>query len=135
MPITLVNPDGLPKVDAYHQVAIATGSRLVFVAGQVSWGADGATVGEGDLAAQVERAYLNAATALAGAGATFDDVVKATFYVVDWTPDKMPQFMEGVGRAAAALGVASAPPASLIGVATLDIPEHLVELEVTAVLD
>lgn len=55
MAVTLVNPSGLPEIDAYRQVSVATGSRLVFVAGQVAWDADGVTVGEGDLAAQVER--------------------------------------------------------------------------------
>ncbi|MFD9407459.1 RidA family protein [Streptomyces sp. NPDC059989] len=135
MPITLVNPSGLPEIDAYRQVSIATGSKLVFVAGQVSWDADGVTVGEGDLAAQVEQCYHNVATALAEVGATFDDVAKLTLYVVDWTPDKMPQLMEGITRAAAKLGAAPVPPASLLGVAALDVPEHLVELEATAVID
>ena len=135
MAITLLNPDGLPVVDVLHQVSIATGTKMIFVAGQVSWDADGVTVGEGDLAAQVERSYLNAGTALAAAGASFDDVVKLTVYVVDWTADKMPLFLEGVSRAAAKLGVTPMAPGSLIGVATLDIPDHLVEVEVTAILD
>ncbi|MFI1768736.1 RidA family protein [Streptomyces sp. NPDC020800] len=135
MAITLVNPDNLPTVDVYRQVAIASGSRMVFVAGQVAWGAGGVTVGEGDLAAQVEQCYLNVATALAGAGGSFDDVAKLTIYVVDWTPDKMPLLLDGVSRAAAKLGAAPVPPATLIGVAALDVPEHLVEIEATAVLD
>ncbi|MFJ7422663.1 RidA family protein [Streptomyces uncialis] len=135
MAITLVNPEGLPEVGAYRQVSVASGARLVFVAGQVAWDADGVTVGEGDLAAQVERCYLNVATALAGVGASFDDVAKLTVYVVDWTPDKMPLFAEGVARAAAKLGAAPVPPGTLIGVAALDVPEHLVEVEATAVLD
>ncbi|WP_406398457.1 RidA family protein [Streptomyces uncialis] len=135
MAITLVNPEGLPEVGAYRQVSVASGSRLVFVAGQVAWDASGVTVGEGDLAAQVERCYLNVATALAGVGASFDDVAKLTVYVVDWTPDKMPLFAEGVTRAAAKLGAAPVPPGTLIGVAALDVPEHLVEVEATAVLD
>ncbi|MER5870065.1 RidA family protein [Streptomyces sp. NPDC002044] len=135
MAITLVNPEGLPEVGAYRQVSIATGSKLVFIAGQVAWDADGATVGEGDLAAQVERCYLNAGTALAAAGATFDDVAKLTVYVVDWTPDKMPLFLEGVARAAARLGGTPVPPGTLIGVAALDVPDHLVEIEATAVID
>lgn len=135
MAITLVNPDGLPAVDVMRQVSIATGTRMIFVAGQVSWDAEGVTVGEGDLVAQVERSYLNAGTALAAAGATFDDVVKLTVYVVDWTADKMPLFVEGVSRAAAKLGITPMAPGSLIGVATLDIPDHLVEVEVTAILD
>jgi enamine deaminase RidA (YjgF/YER057c/UK114 family) len=135
MAITLVDPDGLPKIDVYRQVSIATGSKLVFIAGQVSWDADGATVGEGDLAGQVERCYLNVGTALAEVDATFEDVARLTVYVVDWTPDKMPLFLEGVARAAAKLGVTPVAPGTLIGVATLDVPEHLVELEVTAVID
>ncbi|MFF2720302.1 RidA family protein [Streptomyces sp. NPDC058011] len=135
MAITLLDPEGLPKVGAYRQVAVATGSKLVFIAGQVAWDADGATVGEGDLAAQVERCYLNIATALAGAGGSFADVVKLTVYVVDWTHDKMPRFLEGAARAAARLGVTPVPPGTLVGVAALDVPEHLVEIEATAVLD
>ncbi|WP_410580990.1 RidA family protein [Amycolatopsis sp. lyj-108] len=135
MSITLVNPAGLPEIPAYRQVSIATGSKLVFIAGQVSWDADGAVVGEGDLAAQVEQCYLNIGTALAAAGATFDDVAKLTVYVVDWTPDKLGQFLEGVDRAAAKLGGTPVPPGTLIGVAALDVPEHLVEVEATAVID
>ncbi|MCQ8828989.1 RidA family protein [Streptomyces samsunensis] len=135
MAITLVNPSGLPEVEAYRQVSIATGSRLVHMAGQVAWDAEGVTVGEGDLAAQVEQCYLNVGTALAGAGGSFDDVVKLTVYVVDWTPEKMPLFLEGAARAAAKLGVTPVPPGTLLGVAALDVPEHLVEIEATAVLD
>ncbi|MBU3863323.1 RidA family protein [Streptomyces sp. 4503] len=135
MAITLVNPSGLPKIEVYRQVSIATGSRLVHIAGQVAWDANGATVGEGDLAAQVERCYLNIGTALAEVGGSFDDVAKLTVYVVDWTPDKMPLFLEGAARAAAKLGVTPVPPGTLLGVAALDIPEHLVEIEATAVLD
>ena len=56
MTVEVLNPDGLPKPDVYRQVAVATGTRIVFVAGQVARDADGAPVGSGDLAAQVEQA-------------------------------------------------------------------------------
>ncbi|WP_046468163.1 RidA family protein [Allosalinactinospora lopnorensis] len=135
MAITLVNPSGLPEIDAYRQVSIATGSKLVFIAGQVAWDAEGVTVGEGDLAAQVEQCYLNIGTALAEIGGSFDDVAKLTVYVVDWTPDKMPLFLEGVSRAAAKLGGTPVPPGTLLGVAALDIADHLVEVEATAIID
>ncbi|MEU8777291.1 RidA family protein [Streptomyces sp. NPDC048606] len=135
MAITLLDPNGLPRIDAYRQVSIASGSKLVFVAGQVAWDVDGVTVGEGDLAAQVEQCYLNVATALAAAGAAFEDVAKLNVHVVDWTPDKMPLLMEGIARAAARLGTVPVPPATLLGVAALDVPEHLVEVEATAVID
>ncbi|MFF9077482.1 RidA family protein [Streptomyces sp. NPDC014735] len=135
MAVTLLNPGGLPEVDVYRQVSIASGSKLVFIAGQVAWDAEGATVGEGDLAAQVEQCYLNIGTALAAAGGSFDDVAKLTVHVVDWTPDKMPLLLEGISRAAARLGAAPVAPATLLGVAALDVPDHLVEIEATAVLD
>ncbi|WP_199434167.1 RidA family protein [Qaidamihabitans albus] len=135
MAITLTNPTGLPEIDAYRQVSIATGSKLVHIAGQVAWDARGVTVGEGDLAAQVEQCYLNVGTALADVGGSFDDVAKLTVYVVDWTLDKMPLFLEGVARAAAKLGSAPVPPGTLLGVAALAAPDHLVEVDATAVLD
>ncbi|MFJ5112872.1 RidA family protein [Streptomyces sp. NPDC088551] len=135
MAITLVNPGGLPEIDVYRQVSVATGSKLVFIAGQVAWDAEGSTVGEGDLAAQVEQCYLNVGTALAEVGGSFEDVAKLTVHVVDWTPDKMPLFLEGLARAAARLGITPLAPGTLLGVAALDVPEHLVEVEATAVLD
>ncbi|MCX4852367.1 RidA family protein [Streptomyces canus] len=135
MAITLLNPGGLPEIDVYRQVSIASGTKLVFVAGQVAWDAEGRTVGEGDLAAQVEQCYVNIATALAEAGGSFDDVAKLNVHVVDWTPDKMPLLLEGMSRAAARLGVTPVSPATLLGVAALDVPDHLVEIEATAVLD
>ncbi|MEU8614084.1 RidA family protein [Actinoplanes sp. NPDC048791] len=134
MAVTLVNPEGLPKVDIYRQVSIGTGSRMVFIAGQIARDADGGHVGEGDFAAQVEQCYLNIGTALAEVGGTFDDVVKLTVYLVDWTPDKMPLFVEGVGRAAAKLGVTPMAPLTGIGVAALAEPDVLVEVEATAIL-
>jgi enamine deaminase RidA (YjgF/YER057c/UK114 family) len=135
MAVELVNPDGLPKPEVYRQLSIATGSRLVFLAGQVARDAEGNPVGNGDLAAQVEQAYLNIGTALAGIGGSFDDVAKLTIYVVDWTPDKLPLLGEGVARAAAKLGVDPVKPITLLGVAALGEPDLLVEVEATAVMD
>ncbi|WP_312878199.1 RidA family protein [Lentzea indica] len=130
-----VNPDGLPKPEVYRQLSIATGSRLVFLAGQVARDAAGNPIGEGDLAAQVEQAYLNIGTAMAGIGGSFDDVAKLTIYVVDWSPDKMPLLGEGVTRAAAKLGVDPVKPITLLGVAALGEPDLLVEVEATAIID
>lgn len=135
MSVTLVNPEGLPKPEVYRQLSVATGSKLVFLAGQVARDADGRPVGEGDLAAQVERCYLNIGTALAEIGASFDDVAKLTVYVVDWSPEKMPLLGDGVGRAAAKLGIDPVKPITLLGVAALGEPDLLVEVEATAVIE
>lgn len=135
MAITLMNPEGLPKVDIVHQVSVATGSRMVFVAGQVAWDADGNTVGEGDFAAQVEQCYLNVGAALTEVGSSFDDVAKLTVYVPDWTVDKYPLLKEGIARASAKLGVTPVPPLSLIGIGAPFAPDLLVEVEAIAVMD
>lgn len=134
MPVELMNPDGLPKPDFYRQVAVATGSRMVFLAGQVARDADGAQVGNGDLAAQVEQAFLNVGTALAAAGGSFDDVAKVTLYLVDWSEDKLALLGEGVGRAAQRLGKDLTKPVTLISVQQLGEPDLLVEVDVIAVL-
>jgi enamine deaminase RidA (YjgF/YER057c/UK114 family) len=134
MPVEVMNPEGLSQPDMYRQVAIATGSRHVFVAGQVARDADGNPVGEGDLAAQTEQAFRNVAIAIEAAGGSFADVAKLTVYVVDWTPDKMAQLGEGAMRAAMAADVDPLKPITLIGVAALGEPDLLIEIEATAVL-
>ncbi|MEJ2870155.1 RidA family protein [Actinomycetospora sp. OC33-EN08] len=130
MPVELHNPSTLPAADVYRQVAVATGTRTVHVAGQVARTADGGRVGEGDLAAQVEQAYRNVAAALDAVGAGFSDVARLRVYVVDWTPDKMSALGAGVGRT----GITATPPITLIGVSALGEPDLLVEVEATAVL-
>lgn len=135
MTIGLLNPDGLPKPEQYRQVAVATGSRTVFLAGQVARTAEGAAVGAGDLAAQVEQAYLNVATTLAAVGGSFNDVAKLTLYIVDWSEEKMAALGAGVGRAAAQLGVDLVKPITLIPVTALGEPDLLVEVDAVAVLE
>ncbi|NLU63869.1 RidA family protein [Rhodococcus sp. HNM0563] len=136
MAVTLVNPAGLPQTDLYKQVSVATGSKMVFIAGQVARDADGNRIGEGDLATQTEQCYLNIATALTEVGASWGDIAKLTAYIVDWTPEKMAQLVEGGGRAAAKLGIEGPlAPLTGIGVSALAEPDLLVEIEATAVLD
>lgn len=135
MAITLLNPEGMPKVDELHQVAVATGSKMVFIAGQVSWDADGRVVGEGDLAAQLEQCYRNIATALAAVGGSFHDVARLTIYVPDWTPDKWPAVQDGLARVSAMLGFTPLPPITMPGIGAGFTPDILVEVEATAVID
>lgn len=134
MPVQLLNPEGLPAPEVYRQVAVATGSRTVYLSGQVARDADGGPVGPGDLAAQFEQALLNVATGLAAVGGSFDDVAKLTVYVVDWAPEKMAQIGEGAGRASARLGVEIVKAVTLLGVSALGEPDMLVEVDATAVL-
>lgn len=134
MPVTVFNPEGLPQPDFYRQVGVATGSKLVFLAGQVGRDADGNPVGDDSFADQVEQAFSNVATAVEAAGGSFADVADLTIYVVDWSPELLPQLGEGVGRAAGRLGFDPLKPVTLISVAGLGEQGLLVEVKATAVL-
>lgn len=136
MPVVLSSPAGLMQPTPYHHVAVATGTRQVHVAGQIARTPDGQPVAPGDLAGQVAQALRNTHTALVGVGAGFSDVVRLTFSVTGWTPDKIGAFMAGVEEVSAEIGLPTPmPPASLIGVDFLFEPDVLVEVEAIAVLD
>lgn len=134
MPVELSNVAGRAEPEAYVHVGVATGSKTVYLAGQVSQDAEGATVAKGDLGGQTEQALLNVASALDSVGASFDDVAKVTIYVVDWEPSKMEAIGAGIGAAAEKLGVNPIKPATLIGVSALFEAEYLIEIDATAVL-
>ena len=135
MPVELLNPDGIFKPDSFFQVGIGTGNKVIFLSGQVAHDSSGSLVGKGDLAAQTEQVYINVDLGLKGAGATFNDVVKLTIYVVDWNPGKMEQVISGAMRAANKLGFDPRRAITLIGVAALASPDFLVEIEAVAVVD
>ena len=134
MTVELLNPPGIPAPEFYRQMAVTSGSRTVYLAGQVARTADGTPVGAGDLAAQVEQAYVNVATALEAVGGTFEHVAKLTVYVVDWTPDRLAELGAGVAAAAARLEADLTKPVTLISVAGLGEPDLLVEVDAIAVL-
>ena len=90
MTLELINPEELPTPESYTQVVAATGSRLVFVAGQVAEDAQGNLVGPGDLAAQARQAFGNVGRSLAAAGAAPEQVAKITIYVVHHRPEYLP---------------------------------------------
>ncbi|MFE9101945.1 RidA family protein [Actinomadura geliboluensis] len=136
MSVQYLTPEDMLQPTPYHHVAVGTGTRHVHVSGQVARQADGAPVAPGDLAGQVAHALRNTATGLAGAGATFDDVLRLTFYVTKWSPEKIGDFMAGVEAVAEEIGLKlPMPPASLIGVDYLFEEDVLVEVEATALLD
>ncbi|MFF9060046.1 RidA family protein [Streptomyces sp. NPDC014882] len=136
MPVQRFTPEGLLQPTPYHHVAVGTGSKHVHVSGQISVLADGTPVAAGDLSGQVAQALRNTARGLAGAGATFDDVVRLTVYVTQWEPEKMDAFMAGIESVADEIGLSlPLPPSSLIGVDCLFQPGFLVEIEATALVD
>ncbi|MEY9210903.1 RidA family protein [Thermobifida halotolerans] len=136
MAVELFTPDGMFQPVPYHHVSAATGTRQVHVAGQIARDADGNPVAPGDLAGQLAHALRNTARGLAGAGATFSDVVRLRFFVTDWQPEKYADFLKGIEQVAEELGLPDPlPPLSAIGVDYLFEPDVLVEVEAYAVLD
>lgn len=135
MPVQRRSPDGLVSGVPFAHVAVSTGTRHVTVAGQIASDASGALVAPGDLTGQVAQALRNVGIGLAGGGATFDDVVRFTFYIAGWSPDQHDAFLAGVEEVAAVLGIPQPmPPSTLIGVASLVTTEALVEIEATAIV-
>ncbi|MEW2567175.1 RidA family protein [Streptomyces sp. NPDC047070] len=136
MTVQYFTPEGMLQPTPYHHVAVGTGTRHVHVSGQIARRADGTPVAPGDLAGQVAQALRNTLVGLAGAGASFTDVLRLTFYVTRWSPDRIGDFMAGVEAVAEEIGLRlPLPPASLIGVDYLFEPDVLVEVEATAILD
>jgi enamine deaminase RidA (YjgF/YER057c/UK114 family) len=130
MTLELINPEELPRHDSYTQVIAATGSRLVFVAGQVAENAQGNLVGPGDLAVQARQAFANVGRALAAAGARPDQVPKITIYVVHHRPE----FVPDISEARIAVFGDHKPADALVGVEALA-EGYLIEVEAIAVVD
>ncbi|MFE0930267.1 RidA family protein [Streptomyces mutabilis] len=121
-------PDGVAPAAQYTHVVLGTG-RFVAVSGQLALDQDGKPVGEGDAEAQARQVFENLRRCLAAAGATFDDVVKLTFFVTDMA------HMSAI-RAARAEHIPDdrLPAASAVQVAALVRPEFLMEIEAFAVV-
>lgn len=121
-------PDGVAAANGYCHVVIGTG-RFVAIAGQIALDENGELVGPGDPAAQAQQVFDNLGRCLAAAGATFDDVVKLTFFVTDVG------ILPAVREARDAVIDTGKPPASTaVQVASLVRPELLLEVEAYAVL-
>jgi enamine deaminase RidA (YjgF/YER057c/UK114 family) len=129
--LELINPDDLPTPVAYTHVVVATGTRLVFVAGQEPEDQRGNLVGAADLAAQAHQVFANLGRALAAAGARPEQVTKITIFVVDYSRAQLPV----IDEARAALFGDHKPADTLVGVEALSRPEFLIEVEAVAVVD
>ena len=86
------NPEGAaPAQGLYSHIGCVEGGRTVYLAGQLSVGADGGVVGAGDFDAQFRQVFGNMRDVLAGIGCDFRSVIKFTTYLVD--SGNIPDFM------------------------------------------
>jgi enamine deaminase RidA (YjgF/YER057c/UK114 family) len=126
-----LKPTGLAPAHGYTHAVVSKPGKLIFLSGQVANDPAGQLVGKGDLKGQTEQVFANLKAALAAAGATFNDVVKISWYVKGYKPDDLPAL-----RAVRDKYVnTSAPPAStLVGVASLFQEDYLIEVDAIAVV-
>ena len=130
-PVRYINPDGLPKSDAFTNVIVVTGLlRTVYVGGQDAINASGAVVGKGDIRTQAQQVLDNLQTALVAGGASLEHVIKWNVYVVEGQPPQ-PAF-ELFQRV---WGDRPNPPAiTLVFVSGLAHPDFLLEMDAVAVV-
>jgi enamine deaminase RidA (YjgF/YER057c/UK114 family) len=131
MTLEHINPSDLPTPPTYSHVIVATGGRLVFVAGQEPEDGQGNVVGLNDLAVQARQVFANLGCALAAAGARPDQVAKLTIFVVHHRPEYLPVIED----ARVVLFGAHKPVDTLVGVESLARPEYLIEVDAMAVID
>jgi 2-iminobutanoate/2-iminopropanoate deaminase len=79
---TPVASDHAPAAIGPYSQAVRAGGFL-FLSGQVALDPQSGQLVAGDVAAQTERVMTNLGAVLQAAGASFDDVVRTTIYVVD----------------------------------------------------
>jgi len=134
MPKEYVNPNSLFQSlpHGFSQVVIASGNKMVFISGQTAWDARKNIVGGDSVLEQARQAFRNLEKAMEAAGGTLRDIVALRIYVVDYQAESG----TAVGTALREFFSPENPPASTwIGVSALAVPEFLIEIEATAVLD
>ena len=123
-----LNPESMSRPRGYTQVVKV--GNTVYIAGQVSAGADGKVVGKGDPEAQVRQVWRNIEAAVKVAGGTLQNVMKTTTYVTNI------QYAAAVRKVREELFQSVNPPTStLLVVAGLASPDYMVEIEAIAVVD
>ena len=130
--VQFLNPPGLAQFKTFSHVATARGGKTVYISGQVSWNEKGEVVHAGDLKAQAVQVFENLKTALAAAGASYDNVVKFTAYVVNLKPQDRLTISEVRSRYVKS---ANPPASTMIGVQALVSEGLLLEVEAVAVVD
>ncbi|MFF8845199.1 RidA family protein [Streptomyces sp. NPDC015127] len=125
------NPAELSPPTGFSHAVTASGTRLVFLAGQTALDTDGKVVGT-TLPEQFETALTNLLAALAAAGGTPHDLARVTVYATD-VADYRAHAVE-LGRIWRRLAGRDYPAMAVIGVVRLWDDACLVEVDGTAVL-
>lgn len=128
---TVVNPPELAAPSGFSHAVVATGGRIVFLAGQTAHAADLQLTGSG-VVEQFDRALANLLTALAAAGGRPEHLTSLTLYLVD-LEDYIAHAKE-IGVVWRRLVGRTYPAMAAIGVSRLWDPAALVEVQGFAVV-
>ena len=131
MELERVNPPSLPRPSGFSHAVVTTGGRMVFLAGQIAHGADGAIVGD-TVVAQFEQALANVLAALRAAGGAPEHLASLTVYAVDL--DDYRAHGRELGQVWRRLAGRDYPAMAGVGVAALWHPGALVEIQGYAVI-
>ncbi|MFJ9726635.1 RidA family protein [Streptomyces sp. NPDC101209] len=126
-----INPGELSPPAGFSHAVVATGSRIVFLAGQTALDTDGKVVGD-TLPEQFERALGNLLAALAAAGGTPSDLARVTVYATDVADYR--KHAGRLGRVWRDLAGRDYPAMAVVEVVRLWDEKALVELDGFAVL-
>ncbi|WP_030179413.1 RidA family protein [Streptomyces violaceorubidus] len=126
-----VNPPELSPPTGFSHAVVATGTRVVFLAGQTALDTDGKVTGD-TLPAQFERALTNLLTALRAAGGTPADLARVTVYATDVAAYRT--HAAELGRTWRELAGRDYPAMAVVEVVRLWDERALVELDGFAVL-
>lgn len=125
-------PRGVPTPKGpYSQATVASGTRVLFVSGQVPEDEEGRLVGACDFEAQARQVFRNLRGVVEEAGGSLSDVAKIGVFLVDAGPASY----EVLGRLRRELFGDRFPASTMVEVQRLVSPEWLIEVEAWAVLD
>ncbi|MGO4423755.1 RidA family protein [Streptomyces sp. MCAF7] len=125
------NPPELSPPTGFSHAVMATGGRLVFLAGQTALDGAGAVVGA-TLPAQFRRALANLLTALTAVGGTPADLARLTVHTTDVAAYRASA--PELGRIWRELAGRDYPAMAVVGVVRLWDEAAMVELDGIAVL-
>jgi reactive intermediate/imine deaminase len=118
--------------DATEQFRIAPGYRvgnLVIISGQASINENGEVVGAGDFDSQAEQVFKNIRRTLEAAGSSMEKIIKVNIYLTDM--GYFPKIVELRGK----YFTQPWPADTITGVTALALPELMIEIEATALVD
>ena len=114
----------------FSQIVVASGAKIVFISGQTAWDANKNIVGR-TLGQQTRHALRNVQAAVEAAGGNLGDIVALRIYIIH----QEEQSLAEVGNALRDLFPTDPPTSTWIGVSSLAVPDFLIEIDATAVLD